>query len=319
MKIQNVLVIGGSGFVGRHVVRRLAERGIDVTVPSRRRERARDLIVLPTVNVVTADVHNTAALASLMRDQDAIINLVGILQGGRGTPYGRGFAQAHVELPRKIVATARQLGVKRLLHLSALKAAADAPSGYLRSKAAGEAAILAAQPELAVTLFRPSVIFGDGDAFLTLFADLQKIFPLVPLGCPDAQFQPVWVGDVAASIVDSLENTACVGKTYNLCGPKTYRLRELVALAGRYSGHRRPIIGLPDALARLQALAMEFVPGIPLSRDSHDSMQVANTCDAGCTLPFGIVPTALESIAPFYLAQNRKLAGNDEFRRRAGR
>ena len=319
MKIQNVLVIGGSGFVGRHVVRRLAERGIDVIVPSRRRERARELILLPTVDVITADVHDAAALASLMRDQDAVINLVGILQGGRGTPYGKHFAQAHVKLPQKIVATAKQLGIKRLLHMSALKAAVDAPSGYLRSKADGEAAILAAQPQIAVTLFRPSVIFGDGDAFLKLFADLQKIFPVVPLGCPDAQFQPVWVEDVAASIVGSLDSTDSFGKTYNLCGPKTYRLRELVALAGRHSGHLRPIIGLPDALARLQALAMEFVPGIPLSRDSHDSMQVSNTCDAGCTLPFGIVATPLESIAPTYLAQNSKLASNDEFRRRAGR
>ena len=319
MKIQNVLVIGGSGFVGRHVVRRLAERGIDVIVPSRRRERARDLILLPTVDVITADVHDAAALASLMRDQDAVINLVGILQGGRGTPYGKHFAQAHVSLPQKIVATAKQLGIKRLLHMSALKAVADAPSGYLRSKADGEAAILAAQPQIAVTLFRPSVIFGDGDAFLKLFADLQKIFPAVPLGCPDAQFQPVWVEDVAASIVGSLDNTDSFGKIYNLCGPKTYRLRELVALAGRYSGHRRPIIGLPDALARLQALLMEFVPGMPLSRDSHNSMQVSNTCDTGCTLPFGIVATPLESIAPTYLAQNSKLASNDEFRRRAGR
>ena len=319
MKIQNVLVIGGSGFVGRHVVRRLAEQGIDVTVPSRRRERARELILLPTVQVVTADVHDSASLARLMQGQDAVINLVGILQGGRGTPYGNGFAQAHVELPRKIVAVAKQLGIKRLLHMSALKAAVDAPSGYLCSKAHGEAVILAAKMEIEVTLFRPSVIFGDGDAFLTLFADLQKFFPVVPLGCPDAQFQPVWVEDVAASIVSSLENTDSVGKTYPLCGPKTYRLRELVALAGRYSGHRRPIVGLPDALARLQALAMEFVPGIPLSRDSHDSMQVSNICDAGCTLPFGIVPTPLESIAPTYLAQNSKLASNDEFRRRAGR
>ncbi len=319
MKIQNILVIGGSGFVGRHVVRRLAEQGIDVTVPSRRRERARDLILLPTVDVVTADVHDAAVLARLMQGQDAIINLVGILQGGRGTPYGNGFAQAHVELPRKIVAAAKQLGVKRLLHLSALKAAVNAPSGYLRSKAAGEAAILAAQAEIAVTLFRPSVIFGAGDAFLTLFTDLQKIFPVVPLGCPDAQFQPVWVEDVAASIVASLGSTESAGKTYSLCGPKIYRLRELVALAGHYSGQRRPIIGLPDALARLQALAMEFVLGIPLSRDSHDSMQISNTCDASCTLPFGIVPTPLESIAPTYLAQNSKLASNDEFRRRAGR
>jgi NADH dehydrogenase len=319
MKLQNVLVIGGSGFVGRHVVRRLAGRGIDVTVPSRRRERTRDLLLLPTMNVVTADVHDPASLANLMRGQDAVINLVGVLQGGQGQPYGKGFARAHVDLPRNIIAAARQLGVKRVLHMSALKAAPDAPSAYLRSKADGEIAILAAQPDIAVTLFRPSVIFGDGDAFLTLFADLQKIVPFLLLGRPDAHFQPVWVGDVAASIADSLGNIESIGKTYSLCGPRRYSLRELVALAGSYAGHRRPIIGLPDGLARLQAMAMEFVPGIPLSRDSHDSMQVANTCEAGCTLPFGRIPIPLENIAPGYLGEDMKLASNDEFRRRAGR
>lgn len=319
MKMENVLVIGGSGFVGRHVVRRLAERGISVTVPSRRRERAKHLIVLPVVEVVEADVHDPAVLAQLMSGQDAVINLVGVLQGGNGNPYGKGFARAHVDLPHLIAATAGQAGVKRLVHMSALKAAVDAPSGYLRSKADGEAVMRATSPGTAVTIFRPSVIFGAGDSFLNLFATLQKLFPLLPLGCPDAQFQPLWVEDVARSIVECLGRDDSIGKAYDLCGPTVYSLRELVALAGKYSGHERPIIGLPDGLAFLQAWAMEFVPGDLMSRDNYYSMQVPNICDAGCSLPFGFSATPLEGVAPGYLADGRARANNDKFRVKARR
>lgn len=306
MKIENVLIIGGSGFLGRHLAERLGAQSVFVTVPTRRPQRTRDILVLPTVEVVEADVHDPRTLAGLVDGRDVVINAVGVLRGGRGDPYGPGFAQTHVELPAKIARAASQAGVPRLLHVSALKADADAPSGYLRSKAAGEAAIRPAGSGVATTIFRPSVMFGAGDSFLNLFARLQKRFPLLPLACPDARFQPVWVEDVAAAMLESTARAESFGATYELCGPKVYRLRELVALAGRYGGISRPIVGLPDALSYFQAWAMEFVPGAPMTRDNYLSMQLPNVCQAGCTLPFGLVAASLESIAPHFLPEPRR-------------
>ena len=299
----NILLIGGSGFVGSHLAARLCAIGHNVLVPTRRRERAKHLIVLPTVAVVEADVHDEAELLKLMRGQDAVINLVGVLQGGSGKPYGAGFARAHVELPRKIVRAAQKIGVPRLLHMSALGADARGPSAYLRSKADGEAAAFAVAPNVGVTVFRPSVIFGDGDSFLTLFARLLKRFPVMPLACPAARFQPVWVGDVVAAFCASLSRAESFGHGYNLCGPRVYTLRELVAYAGEVSGHPRPILGLPAALSYLQAWAMEFLPGAPLSRDNLRSMQVDSVCGGEACLPFELAATSLETVAPGYLAQ----------------
>lgn len=301
--MRNILVIGGTGFLGSAVARELARRPATAdscfTLPTRRRERAKHLLVLPTAQVVAADVHDPATLARLMAGQDAVISLVGILKGGEGEPYGKGFARTHVELPRKIAAAAKAAGVRRVLHVSALKAAADAPSGYLRSKAAGEAALQGAGLDL--TLFRPSVIFGPGDSFLTLFAKLARIAPVFPLAGADARFQPVWVEDVAAAVADSLARPESIGAAYDLCGPKQYRLRELVGYAAAISGHPRAVIGLPEAIAWLQAWAMEFIPNGPMTRDNIRSMRVASVCDARCILPFGRIATPLETVAPTYL------------------
>lgn len=297
----NILVIGGSGFVGSTLVAQLSADGHDVVVPTRRYEHAKHLLVLPTVEVVVADVHDEPTLEGLMRGKDAVVNLVGVLHGGEGRPWGKGFERAHVELPRKIVRAMQRAGVTRLLHMSALAADGRAPSGYLRSKAAGEAAAFAVPPPVAVTVFRPSVIFGRGDSFLNLFARLLGRVPFVPLAGADARFQPIWVEDVAAAFRASLGRTESFGRGYDLCGPRTYSLRELVAAAGRWSGHRRPIFALPDTLAWLQAWAMEFLPGAPMTRDNLRSMRVPSVCDAGCTPPFGIEATPLEAVAPDYL------------------
>lgn len=312
-----ICVLGGSGFVGRHLVARLAARGDRIVVPTRRRERARHLIMLPTVEVVEADVHDAPALARLLERCDAAINLVGVLQSRNGQPYGPDFARAHVELPQRLVAACVAAGVPRLVHMSALKAAADAPSQYLRSRADGEAAIVAARAQLATTIFRPSVVFGPEDRFLNLFARLQKVLPVVFLASPDARFQPVYVGDVADAFVRALGESESHGKAYELVGPKVYRLRELVAYAGEVSGHPRPIVGLGDRLSYLQAWTMEFMPGKLMSRDNYHSMKLPNTSAA--SFPFGLVPTALEAIAPVYLKGLSPRSRYSEFRYSAGR
>ncbi len=301
--MKNILIIGGTGFLGsavtREIARRPANADVFLTLPTRRRERAKHLAVLPTATIVEANIHDPATLERLMRGQDAVISLVGVLKGGEGEPYGPGFARAHAELPAKIAAAAKATGVRRVLHVSALKVAADAPSGYLRSKAAGEAALQAAGLDL--TIFRPSVIFGQGDSFLTLFAGMAKIAPFFPLACANARFQPVWVDDVVAAVVDSLERPESIGQTYDLCGPKVYALRELVSSAAAIGGHPRWVFGLPDAFAWLQAWAMEFIPNGPMTRDNIRSMRIDSVCDAGCGLPFGRVATPLEVVAPTYL------------------
>lgn len=290
--MKKVLLIGGTGFLGGAIARRLANAEFSISLPTRRIEGAKQLTVLPTARVFQANVHDEAVLARLVQGQDAVISLVGILRGN--------FQRTHAELPGKIAHACARAGVPRLLHISALAASADAPSQYLRSKAAGETALRAAYP--AATLFQPSVIFGRGDSFLTLFARLLKFAPIVPLAGANARFQPVWVEDVVSAVVASLDRPESAGQTYPLCGPREYALHELVALAGRLSGHPRPIFGIPFPLAMLQAFLMEFLPNPPMTRDNVWSMEVPNICPAGCTLPFGLKATPLEVVAPGYLA-----------------
>jgi NADH dehydrogenase len=295
-----LLVLGGTGFVGRSVCERLVERsgGGDgpITVPSRHPQRAGDLWALPTVEVAPANLHDDAQLARLVAGQDAVINLVGILHGSEAD-----FRRVHAELPARLASACRQAGVRRLIHVSALGASASAPSRYLRSKAAGEAALSAAAASgaLDLTVLRPSVMFGEHDRFINQFAALQTLFPLVPLAGAHAKFQPVWVEDTAAGIVACLDQRWTVGQTIECAGPQVHTLKELVQMAGRWSGHPRPVIPLPDTLGCAQAMLLELMPGEPLmSRDNLDSMKVPNV--ASGTLPgldrFGRKPTSIETV-----------------------
>ncbi|MDW5444228.1 complex I NDUFA9 subunit family protein [Polaromonas sp. SM01] len=304
--MKKILVLGGTGFVGRHLCEKLTQRQWRVTVPTRQEANARDIQMLPALDVFEADVHDEAALTRLVAGHDAVVNLVAILHGTR-----QAFQKVHVALPQKLARACAVSGVPRVIHISALGADArnpdGAPSLYLRSKGHGEVALH--QAELALTLLRPSVIFGADDKFLNTFAQLQKVFPLIPLAGAHALFQPVWVEDVAEAIVYCLQDAhTTAGKTFEACGPAIFTLRQLVELAGHFSGVRhgqgRPVIALPAALGRLQARLMALAPGEPLlSRDNLDSMTLPNI--ASGNLPgleaLGITPAAVEAIAPTYL------------------
>lgn len=307
MNRTRILLLGGSGFIGRHVAARLAAQARHVIVPTRNRERARALLTLPTVQVFQADVHDDARLASLMRGADAVVNLVGVLDGGHGSPWGAGFERAHVRLPARIVEAARSVGVNRLVHVSALGVhdggEQTLPSMYLRSKAAGEGIVREAH-DLAWTVFRPSVVFGPGDALIERFLTLQRWLPALPVGRADARFQPVWVGDVATAIVRSLDEDATERRCFELAGPEVYTLRELIHCAGEIIGNPRPVIGLPDVLGRLQAGLLEMAPGaLHMSRDNFDSLTIDNVAEGPIAPELRIEPKPLAALAPAYLAR----------------
>lgn len=320
MAIKKVLLLGGSGFVGSYIANRLSGLGVSVTVPTRRRERSRELLVLPNVEIVSADINCPETLSSLVKGQDAVINLVGILHSRDvKLPYSRDFADAHVELPKKVVAACKANGVRRLLHMSALKAKSSGPSEYLASKADGEKVVLAAAGDLDVTVFRPSVIFGLGDSFLSMFSAVLKTLPFFPLGFGEARFQPVWAADVADAFVASLSDVGTFGQAYDLCGPKVYTLRELVDYTAKLSHSSARVIALPEGLAYLQAGLMWLSPKPLMSPDNLRSMQVDSVCEAGDNAFPGWKPTALEAIAPTYIARQVSKGRLDSFRHHAGR
>jgi len=311
MTPQNICVLGGGGFVGSHLVPLLAARGHRVLVPTRRRERSKHLLVLPGVELVEADIHDPSALQALFTGMDAVINLVGILHERKPGDFQR----MHVELPRKVVAARAAVGVPRLLHMSALGADPTSRSRYQQTKGAGEALVRQAQ---GATVFRPSVIFGPGDSFLTMFADLLKLAPIVPLAGAGARFQPVFVGDVARAFADALERQETIGQRYDLCGPSVYTLAELVRLTAATSGLRRGVLPLGETASYWFARLMELKPGAKImTRDNYYAMQSDNVCRSGCTQPFGEA-TALESVIG-YLKEADPRRSYMEFRSRAGR
>lgn len=300
MRFKTICVLGGTGFVGKYLVSRLCASGRRVKVITRHRARHRDLLVLPGLELIEADVHDPHVLLTQFKHCDAVINLVGILNE-RGHD-GSGFRKAHVDLSRKTLESCKSAGVTRLLHMSALNA--DASSGtshYLRSKGEAENLVHTFATGVQVTSFRPSVIFGPGDSFLTRFAALLATTPLAfPLTCPQARMAPIYVGDVVDTLLQALEDKHSHGQHYDLCGPRDYTLAQLVHYTGQISGHPRRIIPLPGAISRAMAVFFEYLwPGKVFSLDNYRSLQI----DAVCKSTHARCPTTLESIAPYYLGQ----------------
>ena len=319
MSAPRVLVLGGSGFVGRQVCEQLARLGWHITVPTRRAVNAARVQSLPGLTVIEANVHQEADLARLMPGHDAVVNLVAVLHGSEER-----FESVHVDLPGKIASAMKKAGVQRLVHISALGADPQGPSMYQRSKARGETVLHNAGLQL--TVLRPSVIFGAEDKFLNLFADLQAVAPFMPLAGSGTRFAPVWVGDVARAVVVCLQKLDTIGQTYELCGPDVMTLGELVQRAGQWAGvnegRGRPVIGLPMWVGWLQAAAMELAPGEPLmSRDNLASMKVDNIATGQLPgLPaLGISAASAAGVAPTYLGHRGPRSKLNRWRAGAGR
>lgn len=316
MATHTIALLGGSGFVGSALCARLARDGHTLRVITRRREKHRELLVLPNLELVEANPHDPSALQAALAGCDVVINLVGILNE-KGHD-GRGFRRAHVELAEQVVNACRANGINRLLHMSALGAdALQGPSHYLRSK--GEAEDLVHASGLKVTSFRPSVLFGAGDSFLNRFNGLLALAPLFPLACPTARFAPLHVADVVECYARALDNPATVGARYDLCGPHEYTLLELVRYTANVSGKCRLILPLPDWASRLQAEIFEWLPGKPFSRDNYLSTRTPSVCRGPFPALFGITPTPLEQVAPHYLGKQAIRSPFDGLRGRQDR
>lgn len=317
--MKKVLVLGATGFVGLHVCEKLVRAGWQVSVITRRRSNARDIMLLPGLTVLEMDVHDEAALSHALVAQDAVVNLVAVLHGTQAV-----FEQVHVALPQKLARACVDQKVAKVVHISAMGADAlqpdKAPSMYLQSKGEGEAVLIQAANALGagatsqtgfdLSIIRPSVIFGAEDKFINVFAQLQKVLPFVPLASAKSRFQPVWVEDVAAAVVALLQgrSTLASPRTYEACGPEVFTLQQLVRLAGQVSGlcggWGRPVIAMPMWVGRLQAAMMSLAPGVPLmSADNLDSMRVDNVSQGHFAnlQALGITPSALEPIVRQYL------------------
>jgi NADH dehydrogenase len=305
MATQVVTIFGGSGFIGRYLVQRLARHGWIIRVAVRHPDRALFLKPMGAVGQITpiaANLRHEASVAAAVAGADAVVNLVGVLYERRP----QSFAAVHVEGAGRVARAAHAAGARRYVHMSALGADPASPASYGRSKAAGEAAVRAAFPDAAIA--RPSVVFGPEDDFFNRFAGLARYSPALPLiGGGTTRFQPVYVGDVADALARLVEDSATAGKTYELGGPGTYSFRELLEYLLREIGRRRLLVPLPFALAKLQAAFLEWLPRPPLTRDQVRLLGRDNVVSPGAlTLAdLGIHPTALELVVPSYVARYR--------------
>ncbi len=298
MKSLGIIILGGTGFVGRHLVAALVADGHRVVVPSRNRSAHPDLLLPQSVRVPTTDVYDPAALARLLRGADVAINLIGILNE-RGDS-GRGFRRAHVELTETLIGACRAAGVQRLLQMSALNAGRG-DSHYLKTR--GEAEALVKASGLGWTLFQPSVIFGPGDGLFCRFAALLKYLPMLPIAGGETKFAPVHVGDVVEAFRRALSRPDSIGQTYELYGPDVFTLKRIVRMTAQTLGLRRWVLPLPAPLGRLQAEVGEWLPGKPISRDNFRSLQIDSVGGIDGLHRLGIVPTPVAAVLPDLLGR----------------
>lgn len=294
-----IVLIGASGFLGRHLLQALTEDQHQCAVLTRAAVRRGYVDMLPGVTLVQADIYDTRVLAEQFAGADAVVSMAGILNEGRN-----GFQKVHVELVEGIVTACREAGVKRLLHVSALNAG-KGRSRYLESKGKAEE-ILKSADDLNISIFQPSVIFGRGDSFFNLFAGMLKMTPVLPLACPRARLQPVFAGDVAAVMAASLDDPMTWGKSYELAGPQSFTLKELVQWTADTLGSRRLVVGLPGPVSAGMAMMMNLVPGKPFSWDNYLSLQTDNTSENTGFEYFHIEPRSIELVVPDYLCGSQK-------------
>ena len=305
-----VTIFGGSGFIGRHLTQALAKRGWRIRAAVRRPDLARHLQPLGAVgqiHAVQANLRYPDSVAHALDGADAVVNLVGILhEGGRQT-----FSAVQAQGPRIVAEAAAKAGFATLVQMSAIGADAHSSADYARSKAAGEAATLAAFP--AAVIVRPSIVFGPEDQFFNRFASMARFMPFLPLiGGGETKFQPVYVGDVAEAIVRVLEGRARPGATYELGGPDVKSFKALMEYILETTGRSRPLVPVPFAIARLQASVLELLPAPLLTVDQVRMLETDNVVSANAqaekrTLPgLGITPTTIESVVPSYLYRFRK-------------
>ena len=315
MKYAKVALIGGAGFVGRHLTHHLNNRGYQCRVLTRHAHRQAGLRV--SAEVVEVDPYDLHALTDALRGYDVVVNLVGILNSSTRED----FRKVHVTLPETVVEACHRAGARRLLHMSALQAdQATGSSQYLRSKGEGEnRAHTLGQPDIAVTSFRPSVIFGADDSFLNRFSALLKIPGPLPLACAGARFAPVYVQDVVEAMANALPDPATFGRRYELCGPDEFTLQEIVRLVARCSGNDKLVVPLPDWLSRLQASLLQHVPGKPFTPDNYQSLRTASVCTDNGLQQLGVDPTPLHDVAQRMLGGANKAAWLSNLRAHAGR
>jgi len=315
MKTHQIAVLGGSGFIGRYVVKRLAGRGEALTVGGRHASQATFLRLkgeVGQVGLVNIAIDSEAMLPEFLAGKDALINCVGIL----GEHGAQTFDRVHHTAPARLARLAREAGVARFVHISAIGADPRSSSAYARSKAAGEQAVKDAFPT--ATILRPSIVFGPEDDFFNRFAGMARLSPFVPLiGGGETRFQPVYVGDVADAVIHALDDPAASGRIYELGGPKIYTFRQLMELMLAEIKRKRWFVDLPFGLAALQARLMAILPNPPLTVDQVEMLKRDNIVSSGAlTLAtLGIEPTAVEAILPLYLDRFRKGGWYD--RRRA--